>query len=219
MPDPLLLPIALPPAPAEHPDVAYTDPAVARAHVEYLGRRYCLGTKPLTMWEPFVGGGVYPNAWKRCRPWDIVVAGDLDPGAPAVRSGRYPLADVFDGPPVERPQWVVSNGPFSTFDQWLPVLLEHAEVGVSLLMVGQSLAPAGNRKDKTARDRMWTNSPPDEMCWLTPRLSFDRTGKPKGGTDMREYALVTWYRRAGTWRGRMRLSRLNWRTSQFWGRG
>jgi len=214
----LLLPMALPPAPKAHPDVAYTDPAVARAHVEYLGRRYCLGSDPLVMWEPFAGAGAYMDAWQHCRHWDKVVAGELDPGAPTVRSGRVPRRDAFDGPPGGVADWIVTNGPFSIFDEVLPVLLEHARVGVSLLMVGQSLAPAGNRNDRTARDRMWTETPPDELCWLTPRMGFDRTGKPKG-TDMREYAIVTWLRRAGKWRGRMRLARLNWRTGQTWGRG
>lgn len=210
MGDSMLLPIALPPAPAEHPDVAYTDPAVARAHVEYLGRRYCLGTKPLTMWEPFAGAGAYMDAWQHCRPWDTVVAGELDPGAPTVASGRVARADVFDGPPCERPDWIVTNPPFSLFDDLLPVLLSHAAVGVSLLLVGQSMAPG-------ARDWLWDNAPPDEVCWVTPRMGFDRPGK-KDGTDMREYALVTWLRRAGAWRGRMRLARYNWRTGQTWGR-
>jgi len=205
-----MLPMALPPAPAEHPDVAYTDPAVARAHVEYLGRRYCLGSAPLVMWEPFAGAGAYLDAWEHCRHWDTVVAGELDPGAPAVRSGRVPRLDAFAGPPGGVADWAISNPPFSIIDKVLPVLLEHARVGVSLLLVGQSLAPM-------ARDWMWDNAPPDELCWMTPRMGFDRPGKPKG-TDMREYAIVTFLRRGGKWRGRMRLARLNWRTGQTWGR-
>lgn len=211
MAEPLRLPMALPPAPAEHPDVAYTDPAVARAHVEYLGRRYCLGTAPLVMWEPFAGAGAYLDAWQHCRHWDTVVAGELDPGAPTVRSGRVERRDVFDGPPGGVCDWAVSNGPFSTFDRWLPVLLQHARVGVSLLVVGQSVAPM-------VRDWMWDNAPPDEECWLTPRMGFDRPGK-KAGTDMREYAIVTFLRRAGKWRGRLRLSRMNWKDGRIWARG
>ena len=211
MGEPLRLPMTLPPAPAEHPDVAYTDSAVALAHVEYLGRRYCLGADPLVMWEPFAGAGAYMDAWDHCRHWDTVVAGELDPGAPTVVRGRVERRDAFDGPPGGVADWIVTNPPFSTFDRALPMLLEHARVGVSLLLVGQCLAPG-------ARDWMWNNAPPDELCWLTPRMGFDRPGK-KPGTDMREYAIVTWLRRAGRWNGRMRLARLNWRTGQTWGRG
>jgi len=208
-----MLPMPMPPAPGADPlaaDIAYTDPAVALAHVEYLGRRYCLGSAPLVLWEPFAGGGAYMDAWEKCRHWDTVVAGELDPGAPTVRSGRVPRRDAFDGPPMAA-DWIVTNPPFSIIDKVLPVLLEHARVGVSLLLVGQSLAPM-------ARDWLWSDAPPDELCWLTPRMGFDRPGKPRG-TDMREYAVVTFLRRAGKWRGRMRLARLNWRTGQTWGRG
>lgn len=217
MGSPLSLPLALPPAPAEHheikvSDVAYTTPAMARAHAEYLGRRYCLGSSPLTMWEPFAGAGAYLDAWEKVRPWDTVVAGELDPGAPSVVSRRVPRADVFDGPPCERVDWIVTNPPFSIFDRLLPVLLDHAEVGVSLLLVGQSLAPS-------ARRSMWESAAPDDFCWLTPRLGFDRPGRGASTScDMREYALVTWFRRAGAWRGRMRLARLNWQTGDTWGR-
>lgn len=200
--------------------MAYTTAAMARAHVEYLGRRYCLGSSPLTMWEPFAGAGAYLDAWEKVRPWDAVVGGELDPGAPSVVSRRVRRADVFDGPPCERVDWIVTNPPFSIFDRLLPVLLDHAEVGVSLLLVGQSVAPAGNVKGyEKARDRMWSETPPDDFCWLTPRLGFDRPGRGTStSSDMREYALVTWFRRAGAWRGRMRLSRFNWQTGETWGR-
>jgi hypothetical protein len=106
---------------------------------------------------------------------------------------------------------VATNPPFSLFDRLLPVLLDHAAVGVSLLLVGQSLAPG-------ARDWLWDTAPPDDVCWITPRVGFDRPGRPSG-TDMREYALVTWLRRGGRWRGRMRIGRLNWRTGRTWGAG
>ena len=212
LPGQALLPMPMAPPPGKASDVAYTPPEVARALVDDLGRRYCLGSTPLTMWEPWCGAGAFSEAWAHARPWDKVVASDIDPGASLVVRKRAALRDAFDGPPDGGISWTVSNPPFSRFDDCLRLALEHSRVGVAMLLVGQSMAPI-------ARDWMWTESPPDSMTWLTPRISFDRPhAEKKGQTDMREYAFMVWLRRGGKWHGRMRLGRLNWRTGQSWGR-
>ncbi|MGB0731783.1 MAG: hypothetical protein ACPGRF_06365 [Miltoncostaeaceae bacterium] len=158
--------------------MAYTSPEVARAHVEYLGRRYCLGSAPLVMWEHFAGGGAYMDAWRHCRPWDTVVGGDRP----------------------ESVDWIVGNITGQSAVPRLRDMLRHAGVGVSLLIDGGSL-PA------LVPGPLWEVAPPDELCGLNPAV---------GGARVE---IATWFRRAGEWRGRMRLARYNWRTGQMWGRG
>jgi len=208
-----MLPMALPPAPAEHPDVAYTPPEAARSILERWLRQYKIGADPVTVWFPFDGASAYSNAWQALRPWDRIVRTEKDPGAPSVLSGRALLRDAFDGPPCDRVDFIVDNPPYSIIDAVMRLALTHAERGVAFQIPGQHLAPS-------VRDWMWDEAPPDEQCWLTPRINHDRPhAEKKGSGDVREYSFVTWLRRAGEWRGRMRLARYNWRTGQTWGRG
>lgn len=185
-------------------DVAYTPDAVARA---------CVATLPPIIggaWEPYAGGGAFCRALVGHGAY--VFASDIDPAAPALGSTLSRLADASKGWPLEgpRPDWIVSNPPFSVLDEHLPVLLATAQVGVAMLLIGQWLAPG-------ARDWLWQGALPDEILWLRERVAFEGPGRNGKDTDSREYAWIIWRRSAERgWMGRGHVGRLSWHTGQLW---
>jgi hypothetical protein len=204
-------------------DVAYTPDHVARALVEVL-RPELTGAR---VWEPYAGGGAFCRALSGVA--GITYATDCDPAAEGVGLADIGLTpwDVAKGwpwtaagrgfpastsPEVERelrPQWIVTNPPFSLLDAHLPVLFEAATEGVALLLVGQSLAPG-------KRDWLWDAAVPDEMLWIRERIAFCGPGRTGKDTDMRDYAWVIWRKRAGSWMGRGLLGRVSTETGRVW---
>ena len=204
--------VGLPPAlfptqePAAGADVAYTPPPVASTTVDLVAAEI----SGAVVWEPYVGGGAFADAL-RSRARAVLVT-DCDPAAPglAAPSAFGAVHDVGRGLPVgwPRPDWIVTNPPFSLLDAHLPILLEVATRGVLLLLVGQWLAPG-------ARDWLWDAATPDEVIWHRERIPFKGPGRTGKATDLREYAAVIWRRRS-TWVGRARMGRYSTALGRVW---
>lgn len=79
-----------------------------------------------------------------------------------------------EDPEFTRPDWVITNPPFTSAPQILPLALEHCFVGVAFLMRLSYLEPAGNRGD-------WLQTYSDQMRHLIvfgqPRPSFTGNGR------------------------------------------
>ncbi len=207
---PSLFPELVPEAGA---DVAYTPEPVASAIVRLLLAGELDG---LVAWEPYVGAAAFSIALDAagCEVW----VSDLDPAAPGLRSSWVEgsvVCDVGRGLPegFPRPDWIVTNPPFSMLDAHLPILLDTAKVGVALLLVGQSVAPG-------VRDWMWENAMPDVQAWARERIKFQGPGRDGTGSDMREYAVLIFRRQPdGGWMGRGLMARFSVALERTWPAG
>jgi hypothetical protein len=189
-------------------DVAYTPDDVARALVgviapEVFGR---------WVWEPCAGGGAFVRALHGANAH--VLASDTDDCYGWMPDGATFSAcpwNALDGVPTgqQRPDATITNPPFSILDDLIPVLLDSTDEMVALLLIGQWFAPA-------SRDYLWERAVPDQTYWIRERIAFTGSGRDGKSTDMREYAWVVWRKRAGSWMGRGRVSRLSWRDGRTW---
>ena len=203
----------IPPA-AAGPDVAYTPAHVARAVVDVLAPELA----GLRIWEPCVGGGAFADALAPLAS-ELLVS-DIDPQAHGLTQ-RYPKPtrsephNIGWGLPHgwPRPGAIVTNPAFSKLDEHVPIMLDAARDLVALLLIGQWVAPA-------SRDWLWDHAIPDWHIWMRERIAFEGPGRQGGTTDMREYSLVVWRRRHGSWGGRGLMGRMSTTTGRLWlGRG
>jgi hypothetical protein len=172
----LTMPTDLALAPVKDADVAYTDPRVTAAIVQYLRDEHGLG-RARTIWEPFAGSGTFVVPILE-QTSARVLCHELDPDGPIhaadfVDNERcwVVLGDAFSmgRPPnvARRADWSVSNPPFSFLDQAIELLAAKSKRGFALLMIGQALTPV-------KRDWIWERRRPVDTVRLTPRCPFAR---------------------------------------------
>lgn len=70
------------------------------------------------------------------------------------------------------PEWVISNPPFSKAHWIIPHALDHAQVGVAMLLPLRFMEPARDR-EKLLRDNPWTS----QIVFSQPRPSFTEDGR------------------------------------------
>jgi len=151
----------------------YPTPTWATAHLIRLA------SPQGSILEPCAGEGHIANALRRGA--FNVTTNDLDPKMPTDWH-LDALGDDFRR--QFRPDWIISNPPFSLADQLVPQWIEMAEWGVAMLLRLSWLEPT------KARGLFLEHNPPTTLIVL-PRISF--TGD--GHTDSVTTAWFVWDRR------------------------
>lgn len=91
---------------------------------------------------------------------------------------------------IERPDFVVTNPPFSLAPAIVPLAWEHATVGVAMLLRLSYLEPCENRAT-------WLEAHPPGKVLVLPRISFTGDGK----TDSVTCAWIGWAKQPGVFVG------------------
>lgn len=91
--------------------------------------------------------------------------------------------------------WVVSNPPFSIAHEIVPLALEHARVGVAMLLRLSFLEPVKNRVS-------FLQAHPPTAITVLPRISFTDDGK----TDSVTCAWLVWHKDEGFAHGNIRIA-------------
>jgi hypothetical protein len=125
--------------------------------------------------EPCVGTGRLVRSSRPAPAW----TNDIDRTRPATH--HLDAADSMAWTSFDLVDWIVTNPPFSDAAAILYNALEHARVGVALLLRLSFLEPVEGRRE------LLENHPPTHVSVL-PRISFDGSGK----TDSVTCAWMIW---------------------------
>ena len=160
---------------ARRKDDFYQTPAFAT--MELLDRISVHGSRVL---EPCVGDGAIANVL-RPQARDVVTA-DISHRRRADYHADARLPQLYDevGRDHGRIGWIITNPPFSCAFDILREALQHAELGVALLLRLSFLEPTLDRGE-------WLAAHPPQRMIVTSRISF--TGK---GTDSVTTAWMIW---------------------------
>lgn len=128
------------------------------------------------VFEPCVGQWDIANALAgRVRHLDT---NDLDPARDADSHYDASSESCWIARPID---YVVTNPPFSRASQILPLAVEHAKIGVYMLLRLSYLEPCENRA-------AWLEAHPPNFLMVLPRISFTGDGK----TDSVTCAWMGW---------------------------
>jgi hypothetical protein len=139
----------------------------------------CPGDRPVRILEPCVGEANIVNAIWRKHPETIVWTWDIDPRHHAgvtcdAREDRWWAAhEAQDG----RPDWVITNPPFSAAFDIIREAYEAATVGIAMLLRVTWLEPT-----KTGARAAWLAEHPPTWELIMERYSFDGAGQDSATT-------------------------------------
>lgn len=144
------------------------------------------------VYEPCVGPGHMARVLEEQEHISEVITNDVDRQWPAAYHGDAgePTAKIWTH--WTRPDWVVTNPPFSEAYQILPLSLYHARVGVAFLLRLTYMEPANGRGDWL---QQWADKQKYQIVF-NPRPSFTHDGK----TDSVTCAWFVW-EKGWSWRG------------------
>lgn len=163
----------------------FTPPGPVALAYDYLDKEVQEFNRQSTIMEPCVGDGGIANVF--AAHGHKVLTNDVDPELEADLTTDFiktPM-DTYWLSHIGRPDWVVTNPPFTTKDykasDFVKKAMKVARRGVAFLVRSSFLEPCNDRKE------LLKTHPPSDILIL-PRISFSRDGK----TDSANYHWLIW---------------------------
>lgn len=205
-------PVPAAPPPQSGADVAYTPEEVIRAVLhESDTQDPVIRPRSNRIWEPCAGGGAWINALREELDdrWTEIHGTEIDPNAASIREGLAVQGDARD--PAACP-WangsegyeIWTNPPFSLANDLLKAWLAFPNPPRRVVLLVLQAWP-------NAAQRAWVWPHLRRQIVLYPRISFGGPGREKGGTDLRDYALIDLESEQRLPHQSPRLSRFDWR--------
>lgn len=122
--------------------------------------------------DPCAGDGRMALELLRQRRFDVAILNDLDPEAPVPLHLDACDPDLYSMPP----DWVVSNPPFTAAGDIAKMAIDHARLGVALLLRCTFLERCKASPRAPRNGRLWlADHPPTDLLSI-PRISFTGDG-------------------------------------------
>lgn len=135
--------------------------------------------------DPCCGSGNMARQLVSAAPFERVITNDIDP---RVSADMHRDASVDEAIYGERPDWVVTNPPFSEAGDIVHLALKaQPRVGVAMLLRITFAEPCGPTKQNPKAGRLWLAERPWNALLSLPRHSF--TGE---GSDTASCAWFVW---------------------------